>query len=95
MVMVLMVAAVGLTISAGLIIWPRLSDWRDRRAVPEPVAPPRVGRFPLPPFSLEGVLTAQLLTGEISRRQYIRALENLAARDEERSPLTIPRDDRS
>jgi hypothetical protein len=42
------------------------------------------------PDSLEGVLLAQLATGEINRRQYLRAMELLAARDNERHPLTVP-----
>jgi hypothetical protein len=42
------------------------------------------------PESLEGVLVAQLLAGEISRGQYLRAIEGLAARDDDRHPLTVP-----
>jgi hypothetical protein len=42
------------------------------------------------PESLEGTLTAQLASGEITRRQYVRAMEQLAARDEERHPLSVP-----
>ena len=52
----------------------------DGRAVPAP----------LPPESLEGVLVAQLGDGDISRSQYLRAMEQLAARDEERHPLVPP-----
>ena len=44
------------------------------------------------PESLEGVMVAQLGTGEISRRQYVRAMERIAARDEERNPLGVPKD---
>ena len=40
--------------------------------------------------SLEGVLVTQLATGEITRRQYQRAMEQAAARDDERHPLAIP-----
>jgi hypothetical protein len=40
--------------------------------------------------SLEGVLVAQLSVGEISRRQYLRAMERIAARDDERHPLAVP-----
>lgn len=42
------------------------------------------------PESLEGVLVAQLMTGEITRGQYLRAIEGLAARDDERHPLAVP-----
>jgi hypothetical protein len=44
------------------------------------------------PRSLEGVLTEQLAEGGINRRQYIRAMESLAARDAERHPLHVPPD---
>ena len=42
------------------------------------------------PQSLEGVLCGQLMDGEITRRQYMRSMEGLAARDEERHPLVVP-----
>ncbi|WP_433795120.1 hypothetical protein [Actinoplanes sp. CA-252034] len=42
------------------------------------------------PQSLEGVLCAQLMDGEITRRQYVRSMAGIAARDEERHPLTVP-----
>ncbi|WP_122977432.1 hypothetical protein [Actinoplanes teichomyceticus] len=42
------------------------------------------------PTTLEGALTAQLLRGEINRRQYRHELERLAARDDEAHPLTAP-----
>ncbi|BBH71515.1 hypothetical protein ACTI_82000 [Actinoplanes sp. OR16] len=43
------------------------------------------------PQSLEGVLCAQLLDGEITRQQYVRSMAGLAARDDERHPLVVPR----
>ena len=46
--------------------------------------------LPGAPRSLEGVLVAQLAGGEISRSQYARAMAQLAARDEERHPLSVP-----
>jgi hypothetical protein len=42
------------------------------------------------PQSLEGVLCAQLMDGEITRRQYVRSMAGIAARDDERHPLTVP-----
>jgi hypothetical protein len=36
------------------------------------------------------VLVAQLAAGEINRCQYRRAMEQAAARDDERHPLAIP-----
>ncbi|MEV4640033.1 hypothetical protein AB0J80_22055 [Actinoplanes sp. NPDC049548] len=44
------------------------------------------------PETLEGALVAQLATGDITRRQYVRAMEILAARDDERHPLAVPPD---
>ncbi|MDY7090017.1 MAG: hypothetical protein SYR96_33605 [Actinomycetota bacterium] len=44
------------------------------------------------PQSLEGVLVRQLGSGEINRRQYVREMEKLAARDDERHPLVVPPD---
>ena len=43
------------------------------------------------PESLEGVLCAQLMDGDITRRQYLRSMAGIAARDDERHPLVVPR----
>jgi len=52
---------------------------------------PQTGGVPAArPQSLEGVLVAQLLAGEITRGQYLAAVEGLAARDDERHPLAVP-----
>ena len=40
--------------------------------------------------SLEGILVNQLIDGLITGRQYVRAMEHLAARDDERHPLAVP-----
>jgi hypothetical protein len=45
-----------------------------------------------PLLSLEGVLVAQLVAGEITANQYRRAVEGLAARDEDRHPMAVPPD---
>lgn len=45
------------------------------------------------PDSLEGVLVAQLFRGEINTAQYRRAVEGLAARDEQRHPMSVPDDE--
>jgi hypothetical protein len=45
---------------------------------------------PAAPESLEGVLVAQLMSGEISKTQYHRAVEGMAARDDDRHPLAVP-----
>ncbi|MEV4703011.1 hypothetical protein [Actinoplanes sp. NPDC049316] len=44
------------------------------------------------PVTLEGALVVQLVAGEISRPQYVHAMEKLAARDDERHPLAVPPD---
>lgn len=44
------------------------------------------------PESLEGVLVVELLSGDISTVQYRHAVEGLAARDEDRHPLSVPPD---
>jgi hypothetical protein len=44
------------------------------------------------PESLEGVLVAKRLAGEISTIQYRHAIEGLAARDDDRHPLSVPPD---
>ncbi|MBB3101468.1 hypothetical protein FHR83_009197 [Actinoplanes campanulatus] len=46
------------------------------------------------PTTLEGALVAQLVHGEITRTQYHAALAGLAARDDERNPLSAPGNDR-
>ncbi|BEL05973.1 hypothetical protein Q0Z83_041640 [Actinoplanes sichuanensis] len=46
------------------------------------------------PTTLEGALVTQLLQGGISRAQYQQALSRLAARDDERNPMSVPGSDR-
>ncbi|WP_229074604.1 hypothetical protein [Actinoplanes sp. DH11] len=100
---VLFVAVLGLMLAAVLAVWPRSSRADGTR--PGWVQPETAARQPDPitgrhraghaePATLEGILTAQLISGEITQRQYLRALENLAARDEERHPLSLRWDDR-
>jgi hypothetical protein len=66
-------------------------DARVRRSY-HPVQPreSRSAAAPAKPESLEGVLVEQLVAGTIMPAQYRHALEGLAARDEERHPLTVP-----
>jgi hypothetical protein len=42
--------------------------------------------------SLEGVLLARLGAGEITRAQYLREMERIAARDADRHPFVVPPD---
>jgi hypothetical protein len=64
-----------------LLVWSRVVDepraarpWRDPMAAP-PEAPPGQSA------GVEGVLAAQLTAGDITERQYVEAMERLAARD--------------
>lgn len=44
------------------------------------------------PQTLEGVLTRQLVTGEITGPQYRHAMASIAVRDADRHPFEVPRD---
>jgi hypothetical protein len=70
--------------------------WPDQE---KPTAAEPAGAEPAAPLdvatSLEGALASQLLAGEITPTQYQRALARLAARDDERHPLSLPPADRS
>jgi hypothetical protein len=46
----------------------------------------------VPPTSREGILIAQLISGELNQSQYRRAVERLALCDDEAHPLMAPRD---
>jgi len=73
-------------------IWPMRggsSAAGKRFGGPAAEEPHTAGR-PRKPESLEGGLVAQLVGGEITRRQYRRPMEQAAARDDERHPLAIP-----
>jgi hypothetical protein len=69
--------------------WPNIAEEAARMqhgsAAPKPGA-----AAPARPESLEGVLVAQLVAGEITQHQYRHAVEGLAVRDEERHPLAVP-----
>jgi hypothetical protein len=62
--------------------------WPDREE-PDTASPARAER-PDIATSLEGALASQLLAGEINSQQYRRELARLAARDDERHPLSFP-----
>jgi hypothetical protein len=89
LMVVLLVATFGLVAAAVLAFWPSREDR------PADIAPDRAAGHaePSAPSSLEGVLTVQLIDGEITRGQYLRALEQIAAREEDRHPMAVPRDD--
>ena len=91
--MLMMLAIVTFVFSVwAFILWPRSGG-----------SPGAAGRTPRPkggtprpavaepaPQSLEGVLVGQLASGQINRQQYLHAMEGLAARDDERHPLSVP-----
>ncbi|MBG0562288.1 hypothetical protein [Actinoplanes aureus] len=86
MMMLLLVVIVGLIVAAVLSLWPAPGAPAGREETPDEPGPASANR----PSSLEGVIVEQLMRGEITRRQYLRAVERIAARDEHRHPLNIP-----
>ena len=84
-----------LTLTLGVLVilaaWRAVRDILARRAGEEP--PPSAEQLPLGAESLEGVLAAQLNDGEITRSQYRRAMSQIAAREEQRRPMSVPMDD--
>jgi hypothetical protein len=58
----------------------------------DPAAPDSVSAPVHSPQTLEGVLTRQLVTGEITGPQYRHAMASIAIRDAERHPLEVPPD---
>jgi len=88
-VTVLVVATVAICVSVAWLWHDEIVRAGTKRRVPGAGARPGPVRAARPE-SLEGVLTQQLLAGEITRHQYVRAIEGLAARDESRHPLAVP-----
>ena len=89
-----------LLLVAGLIAACVVAAWPTiRRAVhdaagnpPRPGAPGGASSPDRSPQTLEGILTLQLVTGEITGPQYRHAMASIAARDAERHPLEVPPD---
>jgi hypothetical protein len=75
-------------------VWPMLdgSPADPLRSRLSSAADQAAGTAAARPESLEGVLVAQLMAGEITRGQYLRTVEGIAARDDERHPLAVPPD---
>ncbi|GAA4937643.1 hypothetical protein [Actinoplanes utahensis] len=88
--MVLLVATLGLVVAAALAFWPSWKQPAEQGRSTRSRSGMSGHAEPRAPLSLEGVLVTQLIAGEISRPQYLRALEQLAARDEQRHPLALP-----
>ncbi|MFC7530082.1 hypothetical protein [Actinoplanes sp. GCM10030250] len=90
----LILLIVGLIMAAGLLLSPQTAasaQGQDEESVRSGQAD---GDSGFTPTTLEGVLVAQLLTGDISRGQYSKALARLAERDDERNPMSVPGNDR-
>jgi hypothetical protein len=73
---VLVVAAI-----SALVVWPRV-DTEYLAARP--------WRAAGGPASAEGALAAQLTAGQITGRQYVQAMERLAALEDDRLPFVVP-----
>lgn len=89
--MLFFIAVMVLVLAVSLAaMWPWPDDEAagadDGAARETPADPPRA------PETLEGALVAQLVAGEITAPQYRHAMANLAVRDAERHPLTVPPD---
>lgn len=96
-----MVVVMLLTLVLGALIifavWCAVRDGLELPKVgrkPGAHAQPRIDRAAGPlPDSLEGALVRQLATGEITRGQYRKAMARIAAREEERCPMSVPTED--
>ena len=74
-------------------VWPLFDGSPERSRSPHAsAAATKPNGPPSAPESLEGVLVVQLMAGEISKSQYLRSIEGLAARDDDRHPLAVPPD---
>jgi len=84
-----------LTLVLGAMIvfaaWCAVRDGVSRR--PGAHAEPRPEPVEPSPDSLEGALVTQLTQGEITRSQYRRAMAQIAAREEEHRPMSVPTED--
>ncbi|MEV0895409.1 hypothetical protein [Actinoplanes sp. NPDC049802] len=84
------IGAAALFIAVLILLFPR--DETDEAQAAEQKTEP--GDAAPAATTLEGALVAQLVHGEINRTQYQAALARLAARDDERNPLSVPGNDR-
>ena len=85
----LVLLAVLLVVACVCAVWPTFRKRPDgvRRAGNRSAAPATDRSRP---DSLEGILVDQLIDGLIGPRQYLRAMEHLAASDDKRHPLAVP-----
>lgn len=90
----LIVVVVLLILTTTVILWRTPDATTEDKAAGTAVTGDDGVRRETAPTTLEGTLVAQLLRGEITRRQYRLALGRLAARDDERNPMSVPGNDR-
>lgn len=90
--MLCLLLVVGLIVACVVAAWPEI-----RRAVhyaadrPAGAGDPGAASAPhRSPQTLEGILTLELVAGEITGPQYRHAMATIAARDAERHPLEVP-----
>ncbi len=66
-----------------LVVWPHVGD-------EFPAARPWRAPAEDQPASTEGVLAVQLVAGDITDRQYVQAMERIAALDDDGLPFVVP-----
>lgn len=86
---VMVVVTVVLLAVVAVCAWPALEDWKATDTE-SPGNDAATATAAAKPETLEGVLVRQLLSQEISRQQYLHAIERLAERDADRHPLSVP-----
>jgi hypothetical protein len=94
MTMLFFVAVMVLVLAVSVVAmwpWPEDEGKPGGGDSPGTTAVPDAGRRRTPE-TLEGALVVQLVAGEITPPQYRYAMANLAVRDADRHPLTVPPD---
>ena len=91
-VMCALLLVVGVIAVCVFAVWPEIRRTvRDAAGESAGAGAPGAATTPQQsPQTLEGILTLQLVAGEITGPQYRHAMATLAARDAERHPLEVP-----
>ncbi|GGN97500.1 hypothetical protein GCM10010112_89840 [Actinoplanes lobatus] len=87
-VLIILVIVVTVALVLASAFWPEPEQ--EQEPAGTETGPAAVPEPPAGPTTLEGALVAQLISGEISARQYRRAVAKLAARDDQRQPVRPP-----
>jgi len=89
----LAVVTVALMIGCLAVLWPYTRDSGEATSrKPSKGQGRAAAREQGVPESLEGVLTGQVISGDITRGQYRRAMAGVAEREDVRRPLRVPPD---